>query len=103
MFTTNEEDQGDAVCIIGYQTAINYFGNTEAIGQTIKVGSHKLTVIGVLEKEGENMLGGSGDELIFVPVLFLRNYVKLDSDQANPNILLKAQKSIYTRGCKKRN
>ena len=46
MFTTNEEDQGDAVCIIGYQTAINYFGNTEAIGQTIKVGSHKLTVSG---------------------------------------------------------
>jgi len=96
MFTTNEEDQGDAVCIIGYQTAINYFGNTEAIGQTIKVGSHKLTVIGVLEKEGENMLGGSGDELIFVPVLFLRNYVKLDSDQANPNILLKP-KSQYTQ------
>jgi putative ABC transport system permease protein len=89
MFTANEAEQGYPVCIIGYQTALNYFGNTDAIGQTIKVGSQKLTVIGVLEKEGENILGGSGDELIFLPVLFLRNYIKLDSDAANPNIILK--------------
>ena len=96
MFTTNETERGEAVCIIGYQTAIDYFGNEKVVGQAIKVGSQKLTVIGILEKEGENMLGGSGDELIFVPVLFLRNFIKLDSDQANPNILLKP-KSDYTR------
>ena len=83
MFTTNETEQGEAVCIIGYQTAIDYFGNEKAVGQAIKVGSQKLTVVGVLEKEGENMLGGSGDELIFVPVLFLRNFIKLDSNELN--------------------
>lgn len=94
MFTANETEQSQAVCIIGYQTALNYFGSTKVAGQTIKVGSHKLTVVGVLEKEGENMLGGSGDELIFVPVLFLRNFVKLDSDNANPNIILKPKNTF---------
>ncbi|HHW59674.1 MAG: ABC transporter permease [Bacteroidales bacterium] len=96
MFTLEEVEQGSSVCILGYEAAINYFGTTKIIGQTIKIGSQKLNIVGVLEKEGENILAGSNDKLIFVPVLFLRNFIKLDSDEANPYISVKP-KPNYTQ------
>ena len=56
------------VCVVGaYINRVAYGGN--AVGQTIKIGSTRYTIVGVLEArvtDPENQ-EGSNDDMIFVP------------------------------------
>lgn len=53
------------VCVIGsYLSEAAYSGN--AVGNTIKVGGNKLTIVGVL-KETEDSSEGSGDDIVLLP------------------------------------
>lgn len=56
------------VCVVGaYLSRVVYGGN--AVGQTIKIGADKYTIVGVLEAKVTDLSSqeGSGDDLILVP------------------------------------
>jgi len=93
-FSENESSSGRAVCIIGNTIADGLFGGEDPIGKNIKVRGNKLTVIGVLKKEGESMLGSNVDTQILIPVNYARNIVDLRSDRFDPVILVKALPGI---------
>ena len=66
-------DKRANVAVLGYQAAEDLFGGFDPVGQKIKValpdgrGRVSLTVVGVLEEEGESMLGSS-DDRVYVPI-----------------------------------
>lgn len=77
-FSPSELDGGGRVAIIGSKLAEDFFKPGEdPIGKTIKLNSFKTTVIGVFEKEGENMFGQSYDEQVLIPYSAARSYVNL--------------------------
>jgi putative ABC transport system permease protein len=51
-FTTDEDDRKAKLVVLGAGIATDLFGAESAIGQTVTVGSTKLTVIGVMEAKG---------------------------------------------------
>ena len=51
-FTADEDDRKAKLVVLGAGIATDLFGAESAIGQTITVGSTKLTVIGVMEAKG---------------------------------------------------
>ena len=51
-FTADEDDRKAKVVVLGAGIATDLFGAESAIGQTVTVGSTKLTVIGVMESKG---------------------------------------------------
>ncbi len=65
------------VAIIGQSVLAKLFGENalpeEAIGQTIRVRQVPFTVIGVLAKKGQSMLGSDQDDVVFVPLSTARN------------------------------
>ena len=65
------------VAIIGQSVLSKLFGENalpeEAIGQTIRVKQVPFTVIGVLAKKGQSMLGSDQDDVVFVPLSTARN------------------------------
>ena len=61
-------DANKKVCIVGdYISRVGYGGN--AVGQTIKIGAEKYTIVGVMEAKIEDVSDqqGSSDDAIFVP------------------------------------
>ena len=61
-------DANKKVCIVGdYISRVGYGGN--AIGQSIKIGAEKYTIVGVMEAKIEDASNqeGSSDDCIFVP------------------------------------
>jgi putative ABC transport system permease protein len=67
-------DKRANVAVLGYQAAQDLFGGFDPIGQKIKValsgengGRVSLTVVGVLEEEGDS-LTSSTDDTVFVPI-----------------------------------
>jgi putative ABC transport system permease protein len=67
-FLTQEDLDRDAkVAVLGYQTAIDLFGDADPIGQAITVGRIKLTVVGTMAEKG--LVGNTDyDERIYVPL-----------------------------------
>ena len=51
-FSVDEDDRKAKVAVLGAGIAVDLFGAESAMGQTVTVGSTKLTVIGVMESKG---------------------------------------------------
>jgi putative ABC transport system permease protein len=55
------------VAVLGATTAQNLFGDSDPIGQTLRVNNTTLRVVGVLQAKGSGGMGNS-DDVIFVPL-----------------------------------
>ncbi|MAY84604.1 MAG: ABC transporter [Flavobacteriales bacterium] len=93
-FTEYEVRNGRNVAIIGADIADNLFPGGEAEGKDMKFKGRKLTVIGVLEKEGESMMGQSNDKNVFTPLNFARNYINLNSHRSGSIIMVRAKEGV---------
>ena len=89
--TELESNSGRPVSVIGADIATTLFGNGNPIGKKIKVKGRKVAVIGVMEKEGESMMGPSNDRKILMPLQFARNFYNLRSRNSGAVIMVKAK------------
>jgi putative ABC transport system permease protein len=93
-FTENESKNADHVVIIGSDIKENLFPSIFPIEKEISVKGRKFRVIGVFKKEGESMLGNSMDNVFVIPVKTAANYVRLNSNNVNSRIQIKAKDGI---------
>ena len=63
-----ESEGGRPVCVIGSDVATNLFQGEEPLGQKIAIGDHSFEVIGVMERQGSFLDGGSLDNQAIIPV-----------------------------------
>ncbi|MEL1243719.1 ABC transporter permease [Flavobacterium sp. DGU11] len=84
-----ESNSGSGVAVIGYEIAQKLFGNENPLEKKIRVYGRKLTVIGVIEKQGAGTFGQSNDTSIFFPVNFLRKMYGDHNDFMTPVIVIK--------------
>ena len=54
------------VCVVGTYVARTYFDGN-AVGESLKIGGSKFTVVGVMAQEAEEMEEGGTDDCVFVP------------------------------------
>jgi putative ABC transport system permease protein len=94
LFNAAESNSGSPVVVIGNEVAKGLFGASDPIGKKIRLYGQKLTVIGVLKKQGQGMFGDSNDVAIFFPVNFLRRMYGDDNDALRAAILIKPQKGV---------
>ena len=59
--------KGAAVCVVGYKLRKELFGNTETLGEWIRIGERRFRIIGVLAKKGQSLGMDMGD-VVIVPV-----------------------------------
>ena len=71
------ELQGSAkVAIIGQTVAQQLFGDADPLDQVIRVKKVPVTVIGLLEKKGQNSMGQDQDDMVIVPISTFRNRIQ---------------------------
>jgi putative ABC transport system permease protein len=86
-FTPFEFYSGKNMVVIGNTIAEKLFEGVDPIGKEIKLGGIKVTVIGVFKKEGASVFGGgSTDEIVVTPVQFLRTFIDIRNENAEPMI-----------------
>ena len=83
------------MAVIGYTIADKLFENINPIGQEIKIGGHKATVIGVMAKEGKSLFG-SIDEVIVIPINFMRKLtdIRREFGTQYPQIWVRAKPGV---------
>ncbi len=62
----NDEEGAKSVAVLGYQTAVDLFGNRNPVGQKITIGDSSFTVVGVLRSVGSFLLQNL-DTIVFIP------------------------------------
>lgn len=92
--TELESRTGKPVAIIGADIAENLFPDTDAIGKKFKLKGRKMEVIGVLEKEGQGMMGDSKDKNVFMPLQFARNFFQIRGHNSGTIIMVKAKENV---------
>ncbi len=94
-FNESESNRGATVIVIGDEIAQSLFGSAQnAIGKKLRVYGRKLTVIGIMEKEGSGIFGDSKDVATFLPVNFMRRIYGDNNKATFPFILIKPEKGV---------
>ncbi|WP_344927252.1 ABC transporter permease [Aquimarina addita] len=86
-----ESLSGAPVTVIGDEIANSLFGVSNPIGKKIRIYGRKLTVIGVLKKEGTGLFGDSKDTAVIIPVNLVRKIYGTNNKSAFPAIIIKPE------------
>lgn len=71
------EIQGSAkVAIIGQTVARELFGDLDPVDQTMRIKNVPVTVVGLLERKGQNSMGQDQDDTVLVPISTYRNRIQ---------------------------
>jgi putative ABC transport system permease protein len=83
--------------IAGFTLAENLFGAADAaLNKTITVRGQKARIIGVMKKQGTQLIGGWGfDQCVLLPYQFARTL--MDESRADPLILVQAKEAITSK------
>jgi len=81
--TGEDVDGATKVALVGQTTALNLFGESEPLGQIIRIKKVPFTVIGLLDRKGQNSWGQDQDDVILMPISTAKKKV-LGTSQANP-------------------
>ncbi|HEX3758331.1 MAG TPA: ABC transporter permease [Kofleriaceae bacterium] len=66
-FTERDVEGADPVVLIGRTVRERLFGNREAVGQNVRIGSFFYNVVGVLGVKGQSPWGRDQDDVVFLP------------------------------------
>ncbi len=72
-FDAAEENGAAKVAILGQTVVRELFGDADPIDKVIRVNRIPLTVIGVLDRKGQNATGQDQDDIVVVPISTFRN------------------------------
>lgn len=90
-YNESEANSGSPVIVLGFDLANSLFGTSDPIDKKIRLYGQKLTVIGVLKKQGAGMFGESNDLSVYLPVNFVRRLYGDNNDFMTPAILIKPE------------
>ncbi len=93
-FSTFEAKKGTNVVLLGNDVAQELFQGKDPVGKRIKLMGNKLTVIGVILKQGEDMFGNSLDKNIIIPINYAKGLFDIRSESVDPFIIAKAKAGI---------
>jgi putative ABC transport system permease protein len=76
-------DGATKVALLGQTTALNLFADADPLGQIIRIKKVPFTVVGVLERKGQNSWGQDQDDVILMPMSTAKKKV-LGKSNSNP-------------------
>ncbi len=88
-FNEPESNSGVGVVVLGFEVAKGLFKDADPIGKTVRAYGQRLTVIGVIKKQGAGMFGDSNDTSAFFPANFLRRLYGENNQMNLPVIVIK--------------
>lgn len=90
-FTESESNSGANLAILGDEISHRLFESINPVGKTIKIMGHKFLIVGVYEKQGQDMFGTSMDKRIHIPVRYAMTMVDIRNRDRGQTINVKAK------------
>jgi putative ABC transport system permease protein len=75
LLTQEDVDGAAKVALLGQTVSQNLFGDADPFGQVIRIKKVPFTVVGVLDRKGQNAWGQDQDDIILIPMSTAKNKV----------------------------
>ena len=96
-FTSAEFLRGAAVTVIGYENAIELFGSPErAIGKSVSFNKHRVSVIGVIAKQGRMVTATDYDHCMLLTYYYYASIYNVMDLNTDPYVMVKAKPNVPT-------
>jgi putative ABC transport system permease protein len=82
-FGPEDLDGATKVAVLGQTTALNLFAEADPIGQIIRIKKVPFTVVGILDRKGQNSWGQDQDDIVIIPLSTAKKKV-LGKSNSNP-------------------
>lgn len=90
-----EFNSGSAIGIMGYDNAEKLYGTAErAIGKYFEIQGKRITIVGVIKKEGKNFIGMDNDNCVMLPYNFAKQIIA--EKYSNPVLIAKGKNKVST-------
>lgn len=100
-FNEYESHLGSPVIVVGYDIAESLFGNAAiAMDKQIRLMGKQVTIIGVLEKEGESAFGQSKDNMTYIPINLGRGVYSTNSGITTTAVIIRPDPQSDTEAYK---
>ncbi len=93
-FSPFESNRGSNIVVLGAEVADKLFRDADPIGKRVKIAGRKLTVVGVLLRQGKDLFGNSLDNNVVMPLNFAKNIFNIRSGRVQPMIIVKAKEGV---------
>jgi putative ABC transport system permease protein len=71
----SDVESGAKVAVLGQTVTRNLFGEADPVGETIRIRRVPHTIVGVLERKGQSMVGQDQDDVVLIPISTARKRV----------------------------
>jgi putative ABC transport system permease protein len=82
LLTPDDVDAASKAVVLGQTVSENLFGDTDPLGQTVRIKAVPFTVVGVLARKGQSTRGEDQDDTLMIPLSTAKKKV-LGVSQAN--------------------
>ncbi|PYM63953.1 MAG: multidrug ABC transporter substrate-binding protein [Candidatus Rokuibacteriota bacterium] len=83
MFGQEDVDAATKVAVLGQTVAQQLFGESDPLGQTIRIKQVPFSIVGVLVPKGQSSFGQDQDDVVMIPLTTAKKKV-LGANQSNP-------------------
>ncbi len=91
--SSSEFNSGSQVGLIGFDNAEKLYGTAErALGKSFDLKGKKITIVGVIKKEGKNFIGWDTDNCVMIPYKLCKQFVEIEN--SNPVIIVKGKDKV---------
>ncbi len=88
-----EFNSGSAVGLIGFDNAEKLYGSAErALGKSFEIKGKRVSIVGVIKKEGKNFVGWDYDNCVMLPYKLCKQLA--DEESSNPVIIVKGKEGV---------
>ena len=82
-FGPEDVDGATKVALLGQTTAVNLFAEADPVGQIVRIKKVPFTVVGILDRKGQNSWGQDQDDIVIIPLSTAKKKV-LGKSNSNP-------------------
>jgi len=82
-FGPEDLDGATKVVLLGQTTALNLFAEADPVGQIVRIKKVPFTVVGILDRKGQNSWGQDQDDIVIIPLSTAKKKV-LGKSNSNP-------------------
>ena len=82
-FGPEDLDGATKVALLGQTTALNLFAEADPVGQIVRIKKVPFTVVGILDRKGQNSWGQDQDDIVIIPLSTAKKKV-LGKSNSNP-------------------
>lgn len=94
LFSDNELQAGQSVCIVGETVRRELFGTQQPLGESLRVKNFSCEIIGILASKGQGTMGRDQDDTVVMPIKAVQRRITGNQNVSNIQVSVQNENDI---------